>query len=29
MGPDGRFIQHFPHGTNADELLAGLKKHLK
>lgn len=29
VGPDGRFVQHFPHGTTADELAAGLKKHLK
>lgn len=29
MGPDGKFVQHFPHGTTAPDLLAGLKKHLK
>lgn len=29
VGPDGRFVQHFPHGTNADEVVAALKKHLK
>ncbi|CAA7617243.1 SCO family protein [Magnetospirillum sp. UT-4] len=28
MQPDGRFAQHFPHGTTADELAAGLKKRL-
>ncbi|MCA1907340.1 MAG: SCO family protein [Magnetospirillum sp.] len=28
MGPDGKFVQHFPHGTSAPDLLAGLKKHL-
>lgn len=28
MGPDGRFVAHFPHGTSADQLAAGLKKHL-
>jgi len=28
MGPDGKFVQHFPHGTTAQDLLAGLKKHL-
>lgn len=28
MGPDGRFVAHFPHGTTADQLAAGLKKHL-
>lgn len=29
MGPDGRFVAHFPHGTTADDLAAALKKHLK
>ncbi|HSV29094.1 MAG TPA: SCO family protein [Candidatus Omnitrophota bacterium] len=29
MGPDGKFLAHFPHGTSADEVAAGLKKHLK
>lgn len=29
VGPDGRFAQHFPHGTTADDLTAALKKHLK
>lgn len=29
MGPDGRFVAHFPHGTSADDLAAALKKHLK
>lgn len=29
MGPDGRFVAHFPHGTTADDLAAVLKKHLK
>ena len=29
MGPDGKFVQHFPHGTSATDLLAGLKKHLR
>lgn len=29
MGRDGKFIAHFPHGTTADELAAGLKKHLQ
>ncbi len=29
VGPDGRFTQHFPHGTSADDLAAALKKHLK
>lgn len=28
VGPDGRFVAHFPHGTTADELVAGLIKHL-
>jgi protein SCO1/2 len=28
MGPDGRFIAHYPHGTSADDLAAGLKKQL-
>ena len=29
MGPDGQFVQHFPHGTNADILAAALAKHLQ
>ena len=29
MGPDGRFVAHFPHGTTADDLAAALAKHLK
>jgi len=29
IGPDGRFVAHFPHGTSVDELAAALKKHLK
>jgi protein SCO1/2 len=29
MGPDGKFVAHFPHGTTADDLAAGLKKHLQ
>jgi protein SCO1 len=28
MGPDGHFVAHFPHGTSADDLAAGLKKYL-
>ena len=28
MGPDGRFIAHFTHGISAEELAAGLKKHI-
>jgi protein SCO1/2 len=28
MGPDGRFVAHFTHGISADELAAGLKKHV-
>jgi protein SCO1/2 len=28
MGPDGRFLAHFPHGTSADDLAAGLKRQL-
>lgn len=28
MGPDGKFLVHFPHGTSAAEVAAGLKKHL-
>ncbi|MBR9972595.1 SCO family protein [Magnetospirillum sulfuroxidans] len=28
MGPDGKFVQHFPHGVTSGELLAGLQKHL-
>lgn len=29
MGPDGKFLAHFPHGTGAGDLAAGLMKHLK
>ncbi|MGE5504775.1 MAG: SCO family protein [Actinomycetota bacterium] len=29
MGPDGKFVAHFPHGTTADDLAAGLKKHIQ
>ncbi|MBX9635269.1 MAG: SCO family protein [Magnetospirillum sp.] len=29
VGPDGRFVAHFPHGTTIDDLTAALKKHLK
>lgn len=29
MGPDGRFVAHFPHGTNPEELAAALDKYLK
>lgn len=29
MGPDGAFVQHFPHGATAQDLLAGLQKHLR
>ncbi|HLO78829.1 MAG TPA: SCO family protein [Magnetospirillum sp.] len=29
MGPDGRFVAGFSHGTSADDLAAALKKHLK
>jgi protein SCO1/2 len=29
IGPDGRFVAHFPHGTGSDDLAAALKKHLK
>ena len=28
MGPDGRFIAHFTHGISAEDLAAGLRKHL-
>ncbi|MGE5546658.1 MAG: SCO family protein [Solirubrobacterales bacterium] len=28
VGPDGRFVAHFPHGTTADELAAGLHQRL-
>lgn len=28
MGPDGRFVAHFPHGTGIDDLAAALKKTL-
>jgi protein SCO1/2 len=26
MGPDGKFVRHFPYGTSADELAEALKK---
>ncbi|MBC7906590.1 MAG: SCO family protein [Rhodospirillaceae bacterium] len=29
VGPDGRFVAHFPHGTTVDDLTTALKKHLK
>lgn len=29
MGPDGRFVQHFPHGTTATDLAATLAKTVK
>ncbi len=29
VGPDGRFVQHFPHGAGIEDVAAGLKKHLK
>lgn len=29
VGPDGRFVAHFPHGTSVDDLTAALNKHLK
>lgn len=29
IGPDGRFVAHFPHGTAVDDLASALKKHLK
>lgn len=29
VGPDGRFVAHFPHGTSAEDLAVALKKHLK
>ncbi|CAA7618185.1 conserved hypothetical protein [Magnetospirillum sp. LM-5] len=29
IGPDGRFVQHFPHGVGVEDIAAGLKKHLK
>jgi protein SCO1/2 len=29
MAPDGSFAAHFPHGTSADDLAAGLKGRLK
>lgn len=29
VGPDGRFVAHFPHGTSVDDLHAALVKHLK
>ena len=28
MGPDGKFVAHFTHGLSADDLAAGLKKHV-
>lgn len=28
MGPDGEYVTHFTHGTTAEELLAGLQRHL-
>lgn len=28
MGPDGQFVQHFAHGSSADDLAAALAKHL-
>jgi protein SCO1 len=28
MGPDGKFVAHFTHGVSADDLAAGLKKHV-
>lgn len=28
MGPDGRFVAHFTHSATADDVAAGLKKHL-
>jgi protein SCO1/2 len=29
VGPDGRFVAHFPHGTSVDDLTAALNKHVK
>lgn len=29
VGPDGRFVAHFPHGTSVDDLATALKKYLK
>lgn len=29
VGPDGRFVTHFPHGTTADDLAAALSKAVK
>ncbi|MBC7953507.1 MAG: SCO family protein [Rhodospirillaceae bacterium] len=29
VGPDGRFVAHFPHGTTVDDLTNALKKFLK
>jgi protein SCO1/2 len=26
---EGRFVQHFAHGTNVEDIVAGLKKHLE
>jgi len=28
MGPDGRFLQHFTYGTTADDMAAGIARHL-
>lgn len=29
LGPDGRFVAHFAHGTSADDMAAALAKYLK
>lgn len=29
MGPDGKFIRHFPYGTSADDLAKALKSEIK
>jgi cytochrome oxidase Cu insertion factor (SCO1/SenC/PrrC family) len=29
MGPDGKFIRHFPFGTSADEMAKALKSEIK
>lgn len=29
MGPDGKFIRHFPYGTSADEMAKALKSEIK
>lgn len=29
VGPDGRFVAHFPHGTTVEDLTVALKKNLK